>query len=189
MAAGDSEPGAAAARGEEAAGQRARPNAPKQQLDIRQQALKLTANSMQASLSLAHCSWQSSSKMCISPHPKIWIALDCTWWCFSAVEQHMACNAKVYKCESLRRLTLHVLAAYDDGDIIQPNEEPGPGDSCSCKVALRLYGLICRYGCLGFSASRFFARPLAELVTAQGRDILQSTVDLVHGTIGAEVGL
>ena len=49
--------------------------------------------------------------------------------------------------------------------------------------------MICRYGCLGFSASRFFARPLAELVTAQGRDILQSTVDLVHGTIGAEVGL
>ena len=48
---------------------------------------------------------------------------------------------------------------------------------------------MCRYGCLGFSASRFFARPLAELVTAQGRDILQSTVDLVHGTIGAEVRL
>jgi len=51
---------------------------------------------------------------------------------------------------------------------------------------LRLWH-VCRYGCLGFSASRFFARPLAELVTAQGRDILQSTVDLVHNTVGAEV--
>ncbi|GFH09747.1 DNA polymerase, partial [Haematococcus lacustris] len=43
------------------------------------------------------------------------------------------------------------------------------------------------YGCLGFSASRFFARPLAELITSQGRSILQATVDLVQGTIGAEV--
>eukprot|EP00976_Prorocentrum_cordatum_P115541 1196028-Prorocentrum_minimum.AAC.1 len=35
------------------------------------------------------------------------------------------------------------------------------------------------YGCLGFANSRFFAKPLAQLVTAQGREILQSTADLV----------
>eukprot|EP00955_Chlamydomonas_euryale_P066762 359639-Chlamydomonas_euryale.AAC.3 len=36
------------------------------------------------------------------------------------------------------------------------------------------------YGCLGFGNSRFYARPLAELITQQGRSILQSTVDLVQ---------
>jgi DNA polymerase alpha subunit A len=43
------------------------------------------------------------------------------------------------------------------------------------------------YGCLGFGASRFYAKPLAQLITYQGREILQATVELVRSSLGAEV--
>mmetsp|Transcript_16123 Transcript_16123/g.25102 ORF Transcript_16123/g.25102 Transcript_16123/m.25102 type:complete len:1003 (+) Transcript_16123:2-3010(+) len=43
------------------------------------------------------------------------------------------------------------------------------------------------YGCLGFSYSRFYAQPIAALVTAMGRETLQRTVDVAQDTVGLEV--
>ena len=43
------------------------------------------------------------------------------------------------------------------------------------------------YGCLGFSHSRFYAKPLAAMVTSLGRDCLMAAVDVAEKELGLEV--
>lgn len=43
------------------------------------------------------------------------------------------------------------------------------------------------YGCLGFSHSRFHAKPIAALVTSQGREILSRTVNMAINNHGLDV--
>lgn len=92
----------------------------------------------------------------------------------------------------LRRLDVQVIAKLVDQRRAvkrQKANERNPLAAMQLDVRQQALKLTANsmYGCLGFSSSRFYAKPLAELITAQGREVLQSTVDTVQGSLGAEV--
>ena len=64
-----------------------------------------------------------------------------------------------------------------------------PVDRVILDIQQKCYKLVANsiYGCLGFSVSRFYSRPLAALITKKGRDSLIAAKDIVSKRGGVRV--
>ena len=70
---------------------------------------------------------------------------------------------------------------------LKKEKEPTKRSQLDCRQKALKIVANSMYGCLGFTGSRFLAKSIAALVTLQGREILQRTVDLVRDTMNLDV--
>ena len=86
---------------------------------------------------------------------------------------------KVIKSIIARRVTVK--------GILKQEKDPAKRQTLDIKQKALKLTANSLYGCLGFSNSRFFAKPIAAQVTAMGRETLQRTVDLAETQLNLEV--
>lgn len=90
-----------------------------------------------------------------------------------------SCNHRCVLPKSVRQLVLARREIKRQLSSLPANAPPGKREQLDVsQKALKLTANSI-YGCLGFEMSRFFAQPLAELITRKGREALEQTVHLV----------
>lgn len=108
---------------------------------------------------------------------------------FGSLVSQLQHSVQTLQQKQLFRLLLQKNEAVQVKDMMKNERDPVRRQQLDVRQQALKLTANSMYGCLGFANSRFYAKPLAELITAQGREILQSTVDMVEQSVGLEVTL
>eukprot|EP01028_Stygiella_incarcerata_P010436 TRINITY_DN5403_c0_g1_i4.p1 TRINITY_DN5403_c0_g1~~TRINITY_DN5403_c0_g1_i4.p1 ORF type:complete len:1203 (+),score=362.83 TRINITY_DN5403_c0_g1_i4:115-3723(+) len=109
--------------------------------------------------------------------------------CFTTVDRE---NAEIPDSETEGVLPVVIRFLVDQRRSVKrlmKNAREGSSDYANLDIRQKALKLTANsmYGCLGFQHSRFFAQPIAELITRTGRNILMKTVELVENKLSMEV--